>query len=273
MKRINHIVSQLDADLNEVGYTDLTTSSNNLKALEIVKTALNELKKTILNDGFQSLKEEIHFFKEIKPYLLSRFLLISFVIQYNNQKFISSEAANDLVESSTEEHKNFLREYKTYLLQFKELTSEQEKVFFVRHQFSPPVSDILQKVLLDPEFCTFHSELLTKFKTQKLIQGYLDYEKEKANENVAPSFKLKWTQKKTALIELIYGLHYSNSLNNGQSNINEIKELFETVFNIDLGNVYRTFHDIKNRDERTPFIDSLRIAMENKLDEDDAFIP
>ncbi|MEX1191937.1 MAG: RteC domain-containing protein [Brumimicrobium sp.] len=273
MKSINHIVGQLDSDLKELGYTDLNTSSNNLKALELLKTALNNLKNTVLKSGFPSLKEEIRFFKEVKPYLLSRFLLISFVIQYNDQKYISNEAADNLLQSKAEEHNTFLREYKTYLLQLKSVTTEQEKVFFVRNQFSPPLCDVLKKVFLNPEFCTFHSELLTMFKSQRLIQKFLDSEKDRVSNKNTTIYKLKWTQKKTALIELMYGLHYSNSLNNGQSNISEIKEVFETVFNVDLGNVYRIFHDIKNRERRTPFIDSLRVAVENKLDEEDAFKP
>lgn len=273
MKSINHIVIQLDDDLKETGYTDLSTSSSNLKALELIKTALNNLKEIILVKKFSSLQEEIEFFKEIKPSLLAKFYLTSFVIQYKNQQFISKDAVSKLVESNTEENQSFLTEYKTYILQLMEYNEDQEKEYFVRKQFSPPMNDVLQKVLLNPNFCTFHSEILAVFKSQKLIQNFLNSEKEKNRNPFNQVFDLKWTQNKTSLIELMYGLYYSNAVNNGECSIKDLKNVFELMFNVDLGNVYRTYHELKNRDIRTPFIDSLRIAVENKLDEDDAFKP
>lgn len=273
MKTINNIVEQLEAELNALGYINLTTCKDYKKALKLIKVALQELKELIIENSFSSIEEEIIFFKEIKPQLYSKFLLISFIIEYNNYKVMSERAEQEFIKRNKTKFIYFQKEYKTYILQLLDCTSEQEKIYFVRKKFSPPLNKVFSHVMLNPKFSTFHSEIQARFQAQKLIENHL---KSRNKEKEAPVFKkyqLNWTQNKTALIELIYGLYFSNSLNNGQCKINEIKEVFEAVFNVDLGNVYRTFHEIKNREERISFIETLRITMENKLDEDDSFSP
>jgi hypothetical protein len=67
----------------------------------------------------------------------------------------------------------------------------------------------------------------------------------KQNKNIQSQYK--WTDKKIDLVELIYAIHTSNSINRG----NIIAEIFSEVFNEDLGNIYRTYAEIKNRKNPT----------------------
>lgn len=53
---------------------------------------------------------------------------------------------------------------------------------------------------------------------------------------------LKWTDKKVALIELIYAI--AGSIENGQAGINRIVKCFEYFLQIDLGNHYNIFDEI-----------------------------
>lgn len=84
-----------------------------------------------------------------------------------------------------------------------------------------------------------------------------------------PKVKLTWTDNKSALIELIYALYYNASFNNGKADIIEISRYFEIVFNIDLGDVYRTFLELKNRNARTKFISNLNDILQKKMKEGD----
>lgn len=272
MKKINNILNQLKAELNGMGNEDLTNFNDCDAALELIKNALHDLRGIVVNNSFNTVEDEIVFFREIKPFIMSRFLLLTFVIQYDNLHFISPKSAEDYVKRMLKEKKSFLAEYETYIIQLKSCSSKKEGEYFVRNQFSPPICSVYSEVLLNIHFCTFHSEVLSIFKSYKLIQNFLDQKKENSI-RLHLGNQLKWTKNKTALIELIYALHYSNAVNSGNSSIKELKNVFETVFNVKLGNVYRAFHDFKSREIRTPFITSLRNAMENKLDEDDAFIP
>jgi hypothetical protein len=71
----------------------------------------------------------------------------------------------------------------------------------------------------------------------------------KQNKNIQSQYK--WTDKKIDLVELIYAIHTSNSINRGNIEISEIAEIFSEVFNEDLGNIYRTYAEIKNRKNPT----------------------
>jgi hypothetical protein len=88
------------------------------------------------------------------------------------------------------------------------------------------------------------------------------------SESDSPS--LNWTESKAALVELIYALHSSHSINGGRVDIKRIAKLFESVFSIELGDVYNTFSEIRNRKiEQTKFIDILKDSLLSKMKEID----
>jgi len=69
---------------------------------------------------------------------------------------------------------------------------------------------------------------------------------------------------------LIYALHSQGTFDNGNADIKVIAKVFETMFNIDLGDFYHTFMELKYRKmNRTKFIDSMRDALIRKMDEQD----
>lgn len=81
---------------------------------------------------------------------------------------------------------------------------------------------------------------------------------------------LSWTISKTALTELIYALYSKSVFNNGNADIKQIAQSFEAFFNIDLGDFYHTYLELKNRKiNRTKFIDSLREGLIQKMEEED----
>ena len=81
---------------------------------------------------------------------------------------------------------------------------------------------------------------------------------------------LSWTGNKTALTELIYALSAQGVFNNGNADIKLIAKVFENAFNIDLGDFYHTFMELKARKiNRTKFLDSLCEALIKKKDEQD----
>lgn len=82
--------------------------------------------------------------------------------------------------------------------------------------------------------------------------------------------QINWTESKVALTELIYALFSTGAINNGKVEIDEIALAFESVFNVDLNNYYRSFLEIKMRkNNRTKFLDILRSSLIKKMDEDD----
>jgi hypothetical protein len=81
------------------------------------------------------------------------------------------------------------------------------------------------------------------------------------------NISLQWTSTKTALTELIYALHYSKVINNGNTDIKEIAIALQKVFHFDLGDFYKIYSEIKSRKiSRTKFLDSLSNGLQLQMD-------
>ena len=59
----------------------------------------------------------------------------------------------------------------------------------------------------------------------------------------------------------------SGSVNNGKVDVKEIAAYLETHFNIKLGDLYRNFHELRDRKtNRTKYIDTLKENLEKRMD-------
>ncbi|MFZ2431769.1 MAG: RteC domain-containing protein, partial [Lutibacter sp.] len=124
----------------------------------------------------------------------------------------------------------------------------------------------------DHRFSTSHDYKVAKIIANDLIQVYLEdqlhniiYENKSLD---LPT--LNWTGSKTALIELVYALHSQGTFDNGNADIKVIAKTFERTFDIDLGDFYHTFMELKSRKiNQTKFLDSLRDALIKKMGEQD----
>ena len=111
----------------------------------------------------------------------------------------------------------------------------------------------------DHSFSTSHDYKVAKILANDMIQVYLEDQLSISNQKKYDNDSLKWTGSKTALTELIYALYANGVFNNGNADIKVIAKVFESMFNIDLGDFYHIFMELKFRKiNRTKFIDSLR---------------
>jgi len=69
--------------------------------------------------------------------------------------------------------------------------------------------------------------------------------------------------KKTDIIELLYALDTINFF--GGKSLNRITALVENTFNINLGNISRTFAEMKSRNIPTPFLDRTRESLLKRM--------
>jgi hypothetical protein len=81
------------------------------------------------------------------------------------------------------------------------------------------------------------------------------------------STRLKWTYSKVGLVELIYSLRELGAFNDGKADLKTIKECFEYMFNVDLGNITSSFQEILERKKGyTNITDKLREMFLKKID-------
>lgn len=125
----------------------------------------------------------------------------------------------------------------------------------------------------DHSFSTSHDYKVAKIIANDLIQVYIEdqlYHKAQRNkeEKSIDKPQLSWTGSKAGLIELIYALDYQGVFDNGNSDIKVIVKTFEDMLNINLGDFYHTYLELRSRKmNRTKFLDALRDELIRKMDE------
>jgi hypothetical protein len=107
--------------------------------------------------------------------------------------------------------------------------------------------------------------MLTEYCNAELSE--LKCEVHPISKNGANYTMLRWTAPKVALIELIYALHASGVYNNGNTDLKRIASAFERFFQVDLGNFFNAFQEIRIRKKnRTVFVDRLKETLIRRMD-------
>lgn len=246
------------------------------KCIYLCRKTLLKMRHLVVKKGFSSRAEEIHFFKVIKQpplYNLLFYKKISY-LEYNSSmrpkskkiKYFKNELSNC---------NNFFLENIDFG-QYREMKDTHlDKIYYTRKANLKPQLQLKSSEIYDLEFNTPKDILLAKFKTNDLVVQYIRarLDEIKHNDNYTTSLKksLKWTGTKVDLIELIYALHATSNVQAGQSDIQSIASVFEDIFDINLGNYYRKFIEIRSRKiERTKFIDTLKSSLIQRMESADS---
>jgi len=240
--------------------------------------ALQKLKSFILKSRFPSDTEEIAFFKFHKPLFLSKLIYYSDLMRIETRKPNGGEKmARKYFQTELAKLKTFFEENIDFYAYYRTNSTYLDPQYFLRKKLDYRLA--LDPLIFgsDPRFSTSHDYKVAKIIANDLLEAYLNTELHKLNHNtgchaaLSPARgSLVWSDHKTALIEIIYALYYKGSFNNGNADIKEISHYFETMFCVDLGDVYRSFLEIKNRTARTKFLTSLEEVLQRKMEEKDA---
>ena len=141
-----------------------------------------------------------------------------------------------------------------------------DNLYFIRNKVN---SFHLQDSFLsnfDSAFSSSHDYLVSQILANNRLEAFLKSEinsiLNQSNfthvDDMGNSPNLQWTESKTALIELIYALSASGSINYGKCKIRELTTSFEKIFDIQLADIHRTYQYIKSRSAPTKFIERLQ---------------
>ncbi len=268
--------AELDSQLQFIRFeTDDQIKTAEL-SMKILLSVMHKLKAFTIKYKFCNDAEEIAFFKKIKPQFLSKLIYYNKVLHietkkpHGGRKVLKKYFCNELIKlkvffDSNLEFYKYYRTGSTYL----------DHKYFMRGKPDLKLGIDTYFFESDPRFATTHDYKVAKIIAHDLIEVYLEdelakLEKENSRESTqdTPKFKMNWTDTKTSLIELIYALHTQGVFNNSQAEIKDIAAYFESVFNIDLGDYYRTYLELRNRKTgSTKFIDTIRENLLRRMDE------
>ena len=135
-----------------------------------------------------------------------------------------------------------------------------DKYYFVRGKADIRLCADSAQFDKDPNFSTGYDYTVAKILANEMLRIYLNQrlqllEKKQLTNDIKISlsdFKLKWTGTKSEAIEWGYGLFAAKTLNYGNATIKEVMAFVEAAFDIELGDYYRTYLSLKNRNTTVP---------------------
>ncbi len=280
MKKIASIIEYFNTSICEIKTRNYSELFELQKKIELSYECIAQFRVFVRDQGFSTEKEEINFFKNQKPYIQGRLNYYQSLNAYLLKKpFVSSmqqiEFINiELNQLDTENCLNlnfvkYLRLNKTELDDIMYLRKNNQFDLFLEASYH----------IDDPEFSTNHDYLVTKIITKDLLQKYyskeLDLLNMEANGINVNELKLEalkditWTASNTDLVEVLFSFIALGTINNGNVDMPKMIEACKFIFNIDLGNIYNIFAQIKNRKkDTTKFLDKLKFALSKKIEEE-----
>lgn len=269
----NTITQILDDEINELASELDDHIALCESAVGLVLQKMADLKEFVKQRGFTNAEEEIHFFKRVKPNFLSKLIYYNSIYKietkrpYGGEKTIRKYLNRELSKlkryfDNNLEFYKYYRTNSTYL----------DHKYFIRGKHDIKLSLDTYYFEADHSFSTSHDYKVAKIIANDLIQVHLEDQISSTamkNRIIRPA-SLNWTASKTALIELIYALHSQAAFDNGNTDIKFLAKSLESLFNIDLGDFYHTYLELRNRKtNRTKFLDALKEGLIKKMDDQD----
>lgn len=246
-------------------------------AIGLCNSAMMNMRRSVLNVGFNDTDDEIYFFKYLKPRINSKLI---FYVQLFDVEVKRKDASKDIQIHYLEEVLTGLHKYFQENMEFCQYYWRKQTyldhIYFLRgenNNIRIHQDNLLS--LVDPEFSTTYDQTVAKIIANERLVKYVENEIIKLKNNLgnlasedAEDFHTDahWSDTLTAMVELIYALDSVKAVNNGHIEIKELVEIFEKMFNVKLGDYYRIFKEIqKRKKDRTKFLNSLVEALNKRM--------
>ncbi|WP_291855435.1 RteC domain-containing protein [Marinilabilia sp.] len=258
----------------------LISSTNKLsqaiKSVGLILYYIEKIKSILNNDSFKSQNEEIYFFKEINPEIFHRLIYFNKVLKIESKhKVGGKKRQKKILKKEHEKISKFFRNNKDFCSYMRLKHTHFDAIYFIRNEnVWINYFESFDYYSFAPLISTPHSIKASYLLGYDLLLDYINSKTSRLKNDQdfqtgTEKFNLKWTDSKTDLIELIYALHSKGCFNYGSAEIKEIATCFSEIFSIELGDFYRNFLEIKNRQNPTKLLTQLQEKLQNKIEEQD----
>lgn len=269
--------SNIDNTIDEIKRTFNDPIAATNKIVEVLEEKVNELQQFLITYKFNSVEEEIHFFKEQKPRLIAKLIYHNLILEIEANMPLIKKDKIDFIELMLNEISLFTQRNKIFYQYYRSNATHNDTKYFMRFRDGKLRYYETHIINYDIRFCTSHDYNVSQFMANEMIVAYLERKLDTLNNYNFPNqtetnSKLNWTGNRIDLIEIIYAFHTLRVINSGKTDIKELAAAFSQMFNLELQDyVYRDYYDIKNRkNSRIKFIDTLGEYLNKRLNEEDA---
>lgn len=271
---VKSLQKEINRKVEKIDRSDADPIKKALEASHVLGQAFDRLKEFIISYHFKDESEEIEFFKEIKPKIFYR--LIYYRKVYNiemNRPVACIDTQREYLLGELESINKYTGKRLDFIRYFRSGSTHLDNLYFLRGQTD--TEQYLESFYyeLDPLFSTNCDFKVAKILANDMLTVYLYQELEALQADTGkyffgfpfPETRLTWQDGKTDLLELIYALDSKHSFGKDVS-LTQLANYLSNVFNIQIdANLSRTFCDMKIRNNPTPWLDSLKEALINRM--------
>lgn len=240
------------------------------------ESKIKELHQWLKLYDFENEQEEIYFFKEIKPCIISKIIFQKEILRIETNVPIGKTQSRKFYEEELNKLADYPQKDIKFYQYYRSNSKESDSLYFTRASQKNILETECFQINLDPRLSTCYdyqvAKIIANDELVKHIEDQINGLKKKKNKDeINHKSKLHWSGSKTDLAELIYALHSIKIINNGNTDIKEITAELGKIFNIELNeSIYRSYIDIKNRkNSKTKFIDNLSENFNKKIQEEE----
>jgi hypothetical protein len=254
----------MQGKLDEVEQSPKDSIVKESNYIEIVKSHTYGLKNYLYQYEFANPQEEIYFYKNIKPKFVSLLLFHNELFEIEVSKPVERDAIVKHYLDALHRGQAFINanmEYYRYL--------HLGSTYLDSKYFLPDKNNETGNgVIYDSRFCTPFDNKFCVLQCYELLKEHLTKAIDRLTSPQQEINPLQWTAPKISLIELIYALQAAGVFNKSATDVKMIATYLGRVFNVELGNYYRTLQDMRGRKNgKTVFLDELKYKLGEKLGE------
>ena len=228
-----------------------------------------ELKEYALAHPFAGDAKEILYFKYYKPALTGRLLYYYRVSKIASGCPACLRVAEPYYRKAMERAERMMERYLPFYQYYHSGATYRDSYYFLRAkgELSPESGSFVLDE--EAEFSTGYDILAARLISVEMLLVHLSRRMERAAQGTeteaVPEKEHRWTNTKIAAILLVYGIHVTGSVDEGNAEIGELAALFEKHFHVDLGNVYHAFGRLRGQQNPTAFLDEMKERLLKKM--------
>lgn len=265
-RKVTLLKENLNRELDRIYITEQMKIRIFEESVMSIDKSIRALKSMVSGFIFENAADEVFFFKYVKPYFISEYIYFSTLL---NSEIFKPKSDLKALKKYYEKELLKIRQYQLKYSHFYDYyhrgATYLDHKYFIRKSYDLKMKLPENLYNYDDSFTTSHDQYVSCFLAYEKIRIYFSKAlKENDSGDVSlHHVNLSWSSSKVSLIELLFALYKSNSLNGGNIELSQIIRWAEHHFNVDLGNYHKTIGEIRARkNSRTKFLISLSDSLE-----------
>jgi len=273
----SNLLQEADSEIQTIELNESDFLHVCRKVIDYLQDVMSELKSFTVGYKFLNDSEEIYFFKYLKPQIVSKLIYYNTIYNIELKRPTGSDDVQmQFYVSELDFLTAFFNQNLTFYQYYRTNACYLDDKYFLRGK--PDIHLIIDNVFFDsdPQFSTSYDFKVAKVLANELLKIHLTNRvKELTNDGLRKKSngsccQMAWTGSKRGLVELIYAFDTCGAFDKGNTDIKTIAMNFEKMFNIDLGDFYHIYMEIKGRKiNRTRYLDILQKNLLRRMEEED----